>query len=103
MSNKPIASKTFTTELVLEGSWGVSDQGKHESTMDLHEVEGEAGRGFIDWDIPALERTEEIGLWYEMVDGKRTLRDYDGVFSLPEQAIELLRTCGIVVPEEFED
>lgn len=52
--------------------------------------------GFIEWDIPSLDRTENIGLWFEIdQDGKRTLSDYDGVFSLPSEAIELLRKHGI--------
>ena len=97
---KPIASKTFTAELIKEGSWGERELGKHESTMDLYEVEGDAGRLGIEWDIPALDHVEEIGIWVEMIDGKRTLCDYDGVFSLPAEAIELLESVGIVVPED---
>lgn len=98
---KPIASKTFTAELVSEGSWGERDLGKHESTMDLYEVEGDAGRLFIDWIIDSLETCEEIGIRVEMVDGKRTVCDYDGVFSLPSEAIELLESVGIVVGEDY--
>jgi hypothetical protein len=99
---KPVASKTFTSELIKEGSWGERDLGTFESTMDLYEMEGDAGRLYIEWEVPDLDEFEEIGIWVEMVDGKRTLRDYDGVFSLPEQAIELLESHGIVVPEEFQ-
>lgn len=98
----PIATKTFTTELVREGSWGVQDLGSYESTMSLYDVEGDAGKGFIEWDVPELENTEEIGLWYEMRGAQRALTDYDGVFSLPEQAIELLRSVNIIVDEDFE-
>jgi hypothetical protein len=100
---KPIATKTGETDMVLEGSWGESDQGKHAWTMDLYEVEGDAGRGFIEWDIPSMERTEEIGLCYEMRDGKRHLTDYDGVMSLPREAAELIESVGIVVADEFKD
>lgn len=98
---KPVASKTFTAELIQEGSWGERDMGEHESTMDLYEGK-DAGHGMIEWDCPHLEITEHIGLWYEMQDGKRVLTDYDGVFSLPKEAIELLEGHGIVVPDEFK-
>jgi hypothetical protein len=100
-SRKPVATKTFTTELIQEGSWGERDLGKHESTMELYEGD-DAGHDWIDWECEALDMTENIGLWYEMVDGKRTLTDYDGVFSLPGEAIELLEGHGIVVPDEFK-
>ena len=98
---KPVATKTFTAELIQEGSWGQRDLGKHESTMELYESD-DAGHGWIDWSCDALEMAESIGVWYEMQDGKRTLSDYDGVFSLPKEAIELLEARGIVVPDEFK-
>lgn len=97
---KPIATKTFTTYIVSEGSWGARDRGKHESTMELYEGE-DAGHGSIEWEIPAIDEYADIGLTYEMIDGKRHLTDYDGVFSLPKEAIELLESAGIVVSEEF--
>ena len=59
--------------------------------------------GFIEWDIPSLDCTENIGLWFEIdKEGKRTLSDYDGVFSLPSEAIALIRKNGVEVGEEFE-
>jgi hypothetical protein len=97
---KPIATKTFTGALVSHGSWGASALGEHESTMDLYERD--ALHGFIEWDIPALDDTEHIGLTYERgADGKRHLADYDGVMSLPHEAVILLEGTGIVVSEEF--
>ena len=69
--------------------------------MELH-FEND-NTGFIEWDIPSLERTEYIGLWFEIdQDGKRTLSDYDGVFALPSEAIELMRKNGIEVDVDFE-
>ena len=44
------------------------------------------------------EMVEQIGIW---LDENKRLRDYDGVFSLPKQAVQLLRSAGIVVPREF--
>lgn len=52
----------------------------------------------IEWDIPSLDDVEEIGIWTE----NNVLTDYDGVFSLPKEAIQLLRDNGITVPVDFE-
>ena len=83
------------TELVSEGSWGSRSVGKHPSTMILY-----AGPNsyMIEWDIPALETCEHIGLTFE----HKTLTDYDGVFSLPREAIKFLRKQGFRIPREFE-
>lgn len=70
--------------------------GQHESTMELYQ--NEPNRYWIEWDIPTLEESYEIGIWCE----NGVLEDYDGLFSLPKQAIELLRAHGITVPGEFE-
>ena len=49
------------------------------------------------------EMGEEIGLTFEFdAKGVRTLCDYDGVFALPKEAIELLRRNGVIVSKEFE-
>ena len=94
---KKIDTVTFTATLQREGSRGASDLGTYESTMDLYMAE-DGYRGCIEWDIPDLEITEEIGLWLE----HKVLVDYDGVGSLPTQAIELIRKNGYVVPKEME-
>ena len=65
------------------------------SIMTLHEPKD--GDPYITWEIPELEREEEIGLKFH---GKR-LADYDGVFELPPKAIKLLRQNGYVVPRDF--
>jgi hypothetical protein len=96
-----IASKTFTADLQMAGSWGAYSIGTHESTMDLY-LHPTEQRGFIEWDIPHIDDIEEIGLWFETRDGVRHLTDYDGVMSLPKQAVEMIRENGIVVEKEFE-
>lgn len=95
---KQIAQKTFTTDLIREGSWGAHDLGKHESTMTLYMTE-RPGHAFIEWDIPALDEVVEIGLSFDL---EWNLLDYDGTFSLPREAIALLREKGFTVSEEFE-
>lgn len=42
------------------------------------------------------------GLWFERVDGKMELIDYDGMTHLPKEVAETLRKAGFVVGEEFE-
>ena len=93
-----LAEVTFKAEMIREGSWGQQDLGKHQSTMTLYAGDG-PGEAFIEWDIPSLEQTEEIGLTFDV---ERNLLDYDGVFSLPKEAIALLRKQGFKVGDEFE-
>lgn len=101
MSETAILSHTFTAALVTEGSWGARDLGTHESTMDLYFHKDNTG--CIEWVVPSLDEYERIGLWFDIgADGSRTLSDYDGIFSLPDEAIALLREAGVIVPEEFE-
>lgn len=64
------------------------------STMELFYYKDNTG--FIEWDIPELEMTESIGLVFEITpDGKRILTEYDGVFCLPDQAMDLLEKHGV--------
>ena len=87
--------------LKLEGSWGERDLGEHESTLELYYNKDDTG--FIEWDIPSLDRFELIGLWFEFDrDGKRSLSEYDGVMSLNDHAIALLRKNGVEVGSDFE-
>lgn len=101
---QPAATLKGACELVREYSSlpKVDGLGQHEWTMDLYFRDD--GDAFIEWDIPSLEETEQIGLWFDFdAAGKRTLRDYDGVMSLPAECVDLLREVGIVVPDEFDD
>ena len=87
--------------LKLEGSWGERDLGEHESTLELYYNKDDTG--FIEWDIPTLDRFEYIGLWFEFDrDGKRSLSEYDGVMSLNDHAIAILRKNGVEVGSDFE-
>jgi hypothetical protein len=61
----------------------------------------------IEWHNLSYDDVEHIGIWLEKAVFlenryvKATLCDYDGVYSMPKQGIELLRQAGITVPEEF--
>lgn len=80
--------------LVRETSYSSNNLGKHKSVMRLY---CRRNHYFIEWDIPALEEVEHIGLVF---DGK-TLVDYDGVMSLPSPVPDFLRGCGFIVPADM--
>lgn len=84
------------TPLVRETAYSMHRLGKLASTMTLY---ADGPSYFIEWDIPGLDECERIGLVFE----HNTLADYDGVFSLPKEAVRLIRECGFVVPAEFVD
>lgn len=97
---KSIAKITLPeTAMVFAGSFGEHAVGTHASTMELYVHDGRAGSGVIEWDIPSLERTEQIGLTW---DNTKTLLDYDGVYALPNEAIAFLKAQGFTVPSDFE-
>lgn len=42
------------------------------------------------------------GLWFEASGDGLSLIDYDGVFELPDEVIDMLRDGGFIVGKEFE-
>lgn len=72
--------------------------GELDSTMELWMEEGKAPTG-IEWVVDDGEFVEDIGLWFD----NKILVDYDGVFSLPNEAIKLIRKAGFIVPKDFEN
>lgn len=97
MSAQLIATKEFTADLVMHGSWGSRSAGRHPSTMELWHVK--PGQSYIEWDIPALEKTEEIGILY--CPETKELYDYDGIMALPIEAVAMLEENGVIVGEDF--
>jgi len=96
-----IGTKTVKAALFYEGSWGSMDAGEHESTMELFFETDDTG--FIEWDLPSLGDFYHIGLWFDIDrNGKRSLRDYDGVMSISSHALDLLREHGVEVSADFE-
>ena len=91
--SKPIATKEFTTELVLERTCTpvLENLGVYKNTMDLY-IHDDKRSGLIEWTYENEDDdvVEHIGLWF---DGK-TVTDYDGVFELPQEAIHLLEENG---------
>ena len=98
---KLITSKTFKSSLIMEGSWGTQSLGEHQSVMELYLTEDKT-RGFIEWDVADLQELTEIGLRFELYGDDMVLTDYDGVFSLPAEAIKMLEETGVFVGTEFK-
>ena len=98
---KQVAIKTFKSSLVMEGSWGERSLGEHESVMVLYMTDDNR-RGFIEWDVPELEELTEIGLWFDEDADEMVLTDYDGVMSLPAEAVRMLEEIGVRVGIEFK-
>ena len=98
---KQVATKTFKSSLIMEGSWGTQSLGEHQSVMELYLTEDKT-RGFIEWDVADLQELTEIGLRFELYGDDMVLTDYDGVFSLPAEAIKMLEETGVFVGTEFK-
>lgn len=90
-----IDTHTFHSPINQEGSWGQRPLAKRaKSVMRLYYYKDQ--HAFIEWEVPALDLVEHIGLVFEFDRaGKRTLVDYDGVFTLPDQAMDLLEKHGV--------
>jgi hypothetical protein len=88
-----LASKALESRIYSVGVQS-APLGIHKSTMELYSHSGEH---FIEWAIPTADYVTNIGLTIV----NNTLEDYDGIYSLPKPAVELLKEAGFVVPEEF--
>ena len=87
---KKIASLEFEAELVREYSAvaTVDSLGRRKQTMTLYLQNERAG--MIEWIAGDDGEGACIGLIFE----ERRVVDYDGVFSLPMQAVKLLESAG---------
>lgn len=110
---KSVKTIKFESGITRESSHTptLEDLGRACCSMELFTGDGtmpKDGTGSIEWYVEYLDAdgapngdddVEHIGVWFE----NKILTDYDGVFSLPKQAIQLLREVGIIVPSDFED
>jgi hypothetical protein len=93
---KSIAKKEFNSHLNLEYSSTPTPTplGNAKCEMELF-MNNDNSYGCIQWEYE-LDNGDsdcvDIGVWFE--EGTKVLRDYDGVFELPKQAIELLEENG---------
>ena len=90
-----IEAYEFHSPINMEGSWGSRPVAKRaKSTMHLYYYKDNTG--FIEWEVPHYGLYENIGLVFAISpEGKRTLEDYDGVMTLPDEAMDLLEKHGV--------
>lgn len=76
-------------------------QGIRKSTMELWVADGsdmKKGQGEIEWDVPSLQFTSNIGIYWE----NGTVRDYDGISDeLPKEAKALIRKFGLKISRDL--
>lgn len=94
---KKIGSLDFRAELFLERSVSPVKRsiGVKNNTMTLY-MDEDRQSGIIEWEY-GEEDVEVIGIW---IEGKRVV-DFDGVFSLPNEAKKLLNNHGYVVSKDL--
>jgi hypothetical protein len=97
-----IATIKFKTPVYRESSMvsTATNLGEHWATLTLYINDQDSRYGSLELDIPGCGEYADIGLQFD--EDRTTLIDYDGVFSLPPQGIELLRREGFIVSEDFE-
>ena len=98
---KSLKKVNFKAHIVREYSCipTVDQLGEADCSMEMF-IDDDADYGMIEWIIEypdGCEDVEHIGLWFD----KKRLTDYDGLFSLPKEAIKLIRKCGFTVPRDF--
>ena len=94
-------TKLFKENLILENSFGVIDK---EDKVEIEVTVKITGSTYGYFEIHDTETGGDNwyasgGLWFEC---NKELQDYDGVFQLIPQVIELIRELGYKVSEEFE-
>ena len=98
-----VASCEFYSPINEVGTFGsvpVSD--RMHSTMEFYSRNDNTG-GMIEWCVwnenGDAEYVQNIGIWW---NSDKELFDYDGVFDIPREALELLVSMGIKM-DNFED
>ena len=96
----------FYSPINLESSFGIRPVSKSmRSTMQLW-ANTHTGKGCIEWVVwnadGSDEFVEDIGLWWDAETME--FDQYDGVFDIPREAMQLLQANGIVFdPEIWSD
>lgn len=89
-------TKQFNTSISIDNGFVNNYQGEFDQTFELFKEDDT--HFMIEWDIPNMETTEHIGLTFDK-DGN--LIDYDGVFSVPDEAIEWIESLGLGLNMEY--
>jgi hypothetical protein len=94
----------FTTDLILSDSNSNTDIGSHYNSMELI-IHSGGDSGYIIWNywpekFPEDDDEEVIGLDF---NHNNEVMDFDGVFSLPKEAIQLLKDSGYILDENLSE
>lgn len=89
----------FESPINLDSSFGCYPVAERASSvMELFFYKD--GTGCIEWTVPHYDLYEYIGLTFEYdAKGQRTLTEHDGIFAIPDQALDLLERNGVDVAE----
>ena len=88
MTIQTVATKKFKTRVVNQSTYGTNqDFGEATNTMKLKK---EGKDIWIEWGVTTPPLFFSIPLYIE----KNQIVDYDNVFSLPREAIQLLKKAG---------
>lgn len=90
-----VGTLEFSSSMNMEGSWGshlLADNVKSVMKLFFHKT----GDGSIELVCTQLGITVYVGLKFKFdAEGNRTLANYDGVMTLPDQAMDLLERHGV--------
>jgi hypothetical protein len=92
----------FKHELCLESSYSRIDLGMHFNRMEL-KIDKSGYYGHIIWNYGKNAADEDetvIGLSF---NGNGELCDYDGVFDLPKEAIQLIKANGYTLDDDMKE
>ena len=90
---KIIGTKKFKSRVVKGTAYGIiDDYGEKDNSMELMRV---GNNLLIEWIVGNEEDSVEIGITTVGKD----VTGYDGVFEIPQQAVELLKECGFNTKE----
>ena len=64
------------------------------------ELRHDDGSYWLEWGVESIDEYYEIGLWF---NDARELVDYDGVMSIPMEALDLIEAAGFIVPPDFRE
>jgi hypothetical protein len=99
-----VAETSFEAAIVLEYSALPTAEplGTLRSTLTLYLTVDDRGVPWysVEWDVPSLGETVEIGIW--VAAGTRRVTDYDGVFSLPREIGRFLQAQGFDLSELYD-
>lgn len=87
----------FTSQINIDNGHVNNPLGIMKSSMELYQFDEDSEpEPFtqIEWYVQEIDEIVHMNIEYHIENGKKIVTGYDGVFELPEQAIELLEKNG---------